>query len=120
MSAESRALHVHLDQVGSAAVLTVDGEVDAASAPQLRSGIEDALGNKPALLVVDLSSVRFFGSAGLSVLLLAAEASAKGGFRVVASAQVRRPIEVTGLDAVLEVFDNIRDALTSGDTPNVA
>lgn len=112
MSAESRALQVHLDWVDSAAVLTVDGEVDAASAPQLQAGIEDALGKAPALLVVDLSGVRFFGSAGLSVLLFGAEAAAKGGLRVVASSQVRRPIEITGLDGVLDIVDNVRDALT--------
>ncbi|MFD6160924.1 STAS domain-containing protein [Nocardia sp. NPDC060256] len=120
MSAESRALQVQLNWVDSAAILTVGGEVDAASAPQLQSGIEDALGAEPALLVVDLSGVRFFGSAGLSVLLFAVEAAAKDGLRVVASAQVRRPIEVTGLDGILDVFDSLQDALASGDTPDVA
>ncbi|MFI7000315.1 STAS domain-containing protein [Nocardia sp. NPDC050175] len=111
MSAESRALQVKLDWVDSVAVLTVGGEVDAASAPELQSGIEDALGHAPALLVVDLSGVRFFGSAGLSVLLFAVEAA--GGLRVVASAQVRRPIEVTGLDGVIEVYETVHDALNS-------
>ncbi|WP_433654604.1 STAS domain-containing protein [Nocardia sp. CA-128927] len=120
MSAESRALAVHLDRVDSAAVLTIGGEVDAASAPQLQSGIEDALGAKPALLVVDLSGVRFFGSAGLSVLLLAVEAVTKNGLRVVVSPQVRRPIEVTGLDGILDIFDTLQDALTAGETPNIA
>ncbi|MEU7143445.1 STAS domain-containing protein [Nocardia sp. NPDC046473] len=113
MSAESRALQVNLNWVDSVAVLTVGGEVDAASAPELQSGIEDALGHAPALLVVDLSGVRFFGSAGLSVLLFAVEAAAKGGLRVVASSQVRRPIEVTGLDGVIEVYETLHAALNS-------
>ncbi|WP_433655144.1 STAS domain-containing protein [Nocardia sp. CA-128927] len=120
MSAETRALAVDLDWVDSAAVLTIGGEVDAASAPQLQAGIEAALAAEPVLLVVDLSGVRFFGSAGLSVLLLAAEAVARIALRVVASAEVRRPIEVTGLDGILDLFDTLQGALTAGETPNIA
>ncbi|MFC9436020.1 STAS domain-containing protein [Nocardia sp. NPDC057030] len=120
MSAESRAVQVSLHQVGSAAVLTVSGEVDAVSAPQLQSGIDDALARKPAVLVVDLSAVGFFGSAGLSVLLLALDRLAKDRLRVVASPQVRRPIEVTGLDGMLDLFETLQAALRSGETPRLA
>lgn len=120
MSAESRALHVRLDWVGSTAVLTVNGEVDAVSAPQLQSGVEDALEQAPTVLVVDLSGVGFFGSAGLSVLLLALDKLTKNSLRVVASPQARRPIEVTGLDGMLDVFDTLPAALPSGEAPSIA
>lgn len=120
MSAESRALQIRLDWADSAAVLTVDGEVDAVSAPQLQSGVEDALKRLPAVLVVDLSGVSFFGSAGLSVLLLALDQLAENSLRVVASPQVRRPIEVTGLDRMLDVYDTRPAVLPSGDTPSIA
>ncbi|WP_405162055.1 STAS domain-containing protein [Nocardia sp. NBC_01499] len=120
MSVEAGALDIHLDWVDSAAILTIGGEVDAMSAPQLQSGIEDVLVDKPMLLVVDLSGVSFFGSAGLSVLLLAERAVAKGGLRVVASPQVRRPIEVTGLDEILDLFETLQDALAPGGTPHIA
>lgn len=103
-----------------ASVLTVGGEVDAASAPQLRAGVERALGAEPPLLVLDLSDVAFFGSAGLSVLLSAAEAMSPGVLRVVASPQVRRPIEVTGLDEVLAVFGTLDGALATDVDPSVA
>lgn len=120
MNAESRALKVNRYWRDSAAVLAVGGEVDAASAPQLQAGIEDVLGDEPELLVVDMSHVGFFGSVGLSVLLLAVAAVGKDGLRVVASPQVRRPIEVTGLDGMLDVFETLHDALNSGETPNIA
>ncbi|MFB8277338.1 STAS domain-containing protein [Nocardia colli] len=120
MSAESRALQIRLDWAESAAVLTVAGEVDAVSAPQLQSGVEDALQRSPAVLVVDLSGVSFFGSAGLSVLLLALDQLTKDSLRVVASPQVRRPIEVTGLDGMLAVFDTLPAALLSGESPSLA
>ncbi|MEV6558094.1 STAS domain-containing protein [Nocardia sp. NPDC051756] len=120
MSAESRALQVRLDRVDSTAVLTIGGEVDAVSAPQLQSGIEEALERAPAVLVLDLSGVGFFGSAGLSVLLLALDKLDRDSLRVVASPQVRRPIEVTGLDGMLDVFETLSAALRSGETPSIA
>ncbi|MFI6169445.1 STAS domain-containing protein [Nocardia sp. NPDC051052] len=113
-SNDARAVRAYLREVDFAAVLTVDGEVDAASAPLLRNAIDNALGNTPSVLVVDLSGVRFFGSAGLSVLLAGAAATG-GGLRVVASPPVRRPIEVTGLGTVLNVFDDLAQALGTHD-----
>ncbi|MET8654000.1 MULTISPECIES: STAS domain-containing protein [Nocardia] len=113
MSAEGKHLLLEVERtsVGSTAVLTVSGEVDVASAPQLQSAIDEALREQPPVLVVDLSGVGFFGSAGLSVLLVATEAAPSGGLRVVASDQVRRPIEVTGLDKLLAVFDTLDRAV---------
>ncbi|MFI6044753.1 STAS domain-containing protein [Nocardia sp. NPDC051321] len=113
-SKDARAVRAYLRQVDSVAVLTVDGEVDAASAPLLRNAIDNALGDGQSLLVVDLSGVRFFGSAGLSVLLAGTSATG-GGLRVVASPPVRRPIEVTGLGTVLNVFDDLAQALGTND-----
>ncbi|WP_280426357.1 STAS domain-containing protein [Nocardia carnea] len=91
-------------------VVTVHGEVDMASAPQLQAALEDAQrGGNP--LVVDMSEVGFLGSAGLSVLLVTTEAAGAAGLRVVASDAVRRPIELTGLDKMLAVYDSLDTAL---------
>ena len=113
MSAEDRALDVRTETVGSTVVLTAAGEIDMASAPDLQSAVEEALRAEPPVLVVDLTGVGFFGSAGLSVLLVAAEAAPERSLRVVASEPVRRPIEITGLDRVLLVFATRDDALAS-------
>ncbi|MFQ6392996.1 STAS domain-containing protein [Nocardia sp. KC 131] len=116
MSAEGKpwAIEVNARSVGSATVITVSGEVDVASAPRLQTAIEDALRGNPVLLVLDLSSVGFLGSAGLSVLLMASESARQDGLRVVVSDQVRRPIEVTGLDKLLVLFDTLDGALAAG------
>ncbi|PXX71351.1 anti-sigma B factor antagonist [Nocardia tenerifensis] len=119
-SNESRAVRADLRRFDDAAVLTVGGEIDAASVPQLRSAIDQALRDQPPLLVVDLSAVRFFGSAGLSVLLVTQEAVGAGRLRVVASPQVRRPIEVTGLGTVLDVCDDLAQALAVDALPEIA
>ncbi|PXX60898.1 anti-anti-sigma factor [Nocardia tenerifensis] len=113
MSADGKAksLDVEARSVDSARILSLTGEIDMASAPQFQAAVDEALQDKPATLVVDLSQVEFFGSAGLSVLLVAAEALPSGRLRVVASPPVRRPIEVTGLDKLLSVHNSVDDAL---------
>ncbi|PPI97248.1 STAS domain-containing protein [Nocardia nova] len=98
---------------GSAVVVTVAGEVDMNSAPELQSALDRALQAEPTAVVLDMTEVRFLGSAGLSVLLATSQSTATGGLRVVASPAVRRPIEVTALDALLRLFPTVADALAA-------
>ncbi|WP_084655325.1 STAS domain-containing protein [Nocardia altamirensis] len=113
MSADgkARALEAEVRSVDATRILSITGEIDMASAPQFQAAVEQAAQDRPEVLVVDLSQVEFFGSAGLSVLLVAAESVPAGSLRVVASPPVRRPIEVTGLDKLLTVFNSLADAL---------
>ncbi|WP_052280629.1 STAS domain-containing protein [Nocardia vulneris] len=115
MSADGKAreLEAVARSVDSTRVLSITGEIDMASAPRFQAVVEEALQGQPAALVIDLSQVEFFGSAGLSVLLVAAESVPQGKLRVVASPPVRRPIEVTGLDKLLSVFNTVDDALAA-------
>ena len=101
-----------------ALVLEVDGDVDGLTAPRLRTAIADAFDRLDgAPLVVDLSAVRFLGSAGLQMLFdSAAEAVHQRGsepLRVVVdhTRPVVRPIEIVGLDNVLALYRSVGDAL---------
>lgn len=101
----------------AATVLTVRGEVDMVTAPALAQEVGAALREAPALLVVDLTAVRFLSSAGLAVLV-DAQARATSGtvFRVVANSPgTLRVLELTGLDRTLAVHASLDDALTTGD-----
>ncbi|TCJ96972.1 STAS domain-containing protein [Nocardia alba] len=92
-------------------ILTVRGEVDMASAPQLQAELEKAQrGGKT--LVVDMTQVGFLGSAGLSALLVVSKA-APYQLRVVASREVSRPIELTGLDKLLAVYATLEAAIAA-------
>jgi anti-anti-sigma factor len=119
MSGDSapRLLDVAVRAENGTAIVTVQGEVDMASAPQLQAALEDAQrGGDP--LVVDMSEVGFLGSAGLSVLLVISEAAEPAaGLRVVVSDAVRRPVELTGLDKLLSVHGSLADALAAGANP---
>ncbi len=110
---ETHTLDVEVHARENTTVVAVRGEIDIVSVPELQSALEKA-GREGASLVADLSGVGFMGSAGLSALLVAAEAAKPERLRVVASSAVRRPIEVTGLDKVLEVFDTLDAALAAG------
>ncbi|MFJ4655140.1 STAS domain-containing protein [Nocardia sp. NPDC088792] len=109
-SGVSHLLTVSLSHSGAAVVVRAVGEIDITSAPRLRTVLEEIPAGAPGP-VVDLSRVEFMGSVGLSLLLAAAEKADPDRVRVVASRQVRRPIEVTGLDQVLALFDSLEAAL---------
>ncbi|MQY29526.1 STAS domain-containing protein [Nocardia aurantia] len=114
----SQLLTVSQRHEGDTVVVAAEGEIDITSAPQLSAALE-AVGAGVTAPIVDLSGVDFMGSVGLSVLLAASEklkaAQADAGqLRVVVSPQVRRPLEVTGLDKVLALFDSLDQALTAG------
>jgi anti-anti-sigma factor len=107
---------VSVDRDGDALILVVSGEVDMASAPRLTAELARCLAERPALLVIDLTAVTFFGSAGLQPLA-AAERQAREAtgepvtVRIVASRAVLWVLELTGLVPVLGVYPTRADAL---------
>jgi anti-sigma B factor antagonist len=85
------------------------GEIDAYTAPQLRSQLHEATGSGARVVVVDLSDVTFIDSAGLGALVGAHRRmlEADGQLRVVRPpALVARAFQLTGLDGVLDFYDD--------------
>ena len=95
------------------AVVQVDGEVDMVTAPALERQVVALLGEKPKVLIIDLTGVRFFSSAGLAVLALAPrEADEATELRVVANdPAVLRPMELTGLTEDLFIRPSLKSAM---------
>ena len=101
-----------------AVVVHVKGAVDSSTVDELTAHLNAALklaAKHPArLLVVALQAVTFFGSAALNAMLNCHEGGKKTGtsVRLVANhGDVLRPIEVTELDQILEVYPTLSDAL---------
>src|SRR5689334_7595366 len=94
------------------AVLRVDGDIDLATVPTLEAAIEEALTSKPTGLVVDLTDVGFLASAGLQALVATHNTvSESAHFAVVAnSAATSRPIQLTGLDQIFDLFPTLDEA----------
>jgi anti-sigma B factor antagonist len=64
----------HLESIaagGDRAVLRIDGDVDACTAPHLRERVMDLAGNGTVHIIADLRGVGFLDSAGLGALVAA-------------------------------------------------
>jgi anti-anti-sigma factor len=123
MSASKRVSAMELLAVDSevrpdAVLVHVKGEIDSSTAGELRSQLESALqqagGHESRLLIVDLEGVTYFGSAGLNAVLDCHKQGLRTGIsvRLVAGNDlVVRPIEVTNLDSLLDLYPALADAL---------
>ena len=98
-----------------AVVVTVAGEVDVATAPQLDATLSDLIADGAVTLVVDLSEVGFLDSTGLGVLVKAVKRTreAAGGVAVVTtSPRVLKVLNITGLDKAIPVHATVDEALS--------
>ena len=86
------------------ALLHVRGELDLATAPQLRAAIGDLMGQGFRHVEVDLESCTFIDSSGMGALLWGAHRlHAAGGDLVAVHAHgaTMRALEISGVDRVL-------------------
>jgi anti-sigma B factor antagonist len=98
------ALRCDIEVRGTTRIVAVDGEIDLATAPELRDVIRQAFGGHPETLVIDLARVTFIDSSGLHALIDADRRSTAAGIRLIivpAAADVHRPFSLAGLDQVL-------------------
>lgn len=112
-AAHDRAFGVTHTQRGDVAILSVSGDVDALTAPELTQAIAGVLDKTPAAVIVDLSDVAFLASAGMSVLVEAKElVGPTSKLLVVADGPATsRPIKLVGIDKLVSLHPNIDDAL---------
>lgn len=104
--------------IAGRAALTVRGEVDIATSPQLADAAAELLDTAPAGLVIDLTPTRFLDSSGARVLVSIARRSAASGvvLHVIAprtNRPVRLPLELLQLDRVVPLVGS------AGELPSV-
>lgn len=95
-------------------VLAPVGELDLASAPQVRQEGMRLVSGGVRQVVLDLGGVDFVDSMGLSVLvgLRKRLATVGGALRVARPGdQARRVLDLTGLSLAVPVFDSLDEAL---------
>ncbi|MCE5291254.1 MAG: STAS domain-containing protein [Nocardiaceae bacterium] len=96
--------------VRDALVLKVFGYIDLSTAEVLENALAKILDDLQSLLVIDLSQVEFLGSAGLSILARTHQRlSAPQRMAIVVNNIAARPLEITGLDKVLSVYEDLDD-----------
>jgi anti-anti-sigma factor len=114
------SLTVHTEQRGDVVVLSVAGELDMATAPQLQDEITDLLDRGRNRLVFDLAELTFCDSTGLSVFVRAKNScdEAGGVLRLAAPQRgVLRILEVSGLVEVLQTYPSVNEAIAADPTP---
>jgi anti-sigma B factor antagonist len=104
---------------GDVPLVSVDGDVDLYSAPELRERLFELSEEDVSRIVLDLSRATFLDSMALGVLLGAKKRLvATGGDLelVVATPDVRRIFEITMLNRIFVVHESREEALRSGGT----
>jgi anti-anti-sigma factor len=98
----------------SGVVLTVGGELDIATAPELRARLTAALEAGRKRLVIDLRPVSFLDSVALATLLQARRLLGDAGRMAVvvaADSYVRLIFEVAGLPACIDLVETREEAV---------
>lgn len=95
-------------------ILTVRGEIDVSTAPELRDKLVQVNQQGHSTVVVDLSAVTFLDSTALGVLVsgLKRFRSAGGDLRLVVTGRsVSKVLEITGLVDVFKIFETAQAAV---------
>ena len=107
------ALDLEVTERDGRTVVTVHGEVDLATSPQLRDSLAAIVDEGPSI-VVDLDDVGFIDSTGIGVLVGAVKrARSSGGDLTLVCTQRRilKVLQITGLTQVFSVYETVDEAL---------
>lgn len=110
-------LSIEVSAAGAVCVVTLAGEIDAASVGGLLGCVEDLAASGNVDHVLDLSGVTFLDSSGLGALVaLRRHLEADRGSLTLACDNeiVLRMLRLTNLDTVLPVYPTVDKALSSG------
>lgn len=108
---------VEVHDGSQAVVIGVAGELDLASSPALERELERGAAARASLVIVDLRSLEFMDSTGLSVLVRAHQRATEKGQRfgvVKGPQQVQRLLSLTGVADRLTLADSPEELLSGG------
>ncbi len=103
-------------------MLHVCGEIDMASAPQLRQEVVGLVDRGEHDLVLDLTEVAFCDSTGIGVIVAAVKRARTSGGEVRVVCVNERLLEmfaITRLDRVFDLFEAVDDAVAPTSTREV-
>lgn len=112
--ADSATLTVVTTQRQQITILSVEGNIDLLTTPQLSEAVSAALSEEPRCLIIDLTKTVFLASTGMQVFLTAQAAiSHRGYFGIVADGpSTARPMKLMGLEQTLTISPTLDDAIT--------
>jgi anti-sigma B factor antagonist len=93
-------------------LITVSGEVDLATSPQLDTAVIAAIDSGATSVVIDLTDVSFMDSSGLGVIVRALKRCREAENDldlVITNERVLKVFGITGLDQVIPIHASIQD-----------
>jgi anti-sigma B factor antagonist len=108
------------DHDARTSVVSVQGELDVATAPQLKWALHDSVEDGHRQLVVDLSLTSFMDSTALGVLIGVKRSLPAGAQMAIvcAAPSILYVFEVSGMDGAFAIYATLEDALAT--IPSVA
>ena len=102
-------------------VIVVRGELDLSTASDLEGPLEEAVASNDASVLIDLTDCEFIDSTGIALIVRAWQrldraADGEGSGRVVIcsdNSQVRRVLEITGLELSIPIHSTRDEALAA-------
>lgn len=106
-------LDIRTEQHPNQCEMTLRGEIDVYTAPNLKTALVEVIEGGCVNIVVDLDGVSFIDSSGLGVLVSALRRARErdGAVRIVCTRDnILKIFRITGLDKVFPVFSDIAEA----------
>ena len=107
---------IGLDQVGSAAILRIGGDVTSASEGDLMDGFTRATDAGARTVILDFSGMEYMNSGGIGLLVTLLVRAQRAGARLLAtglSDHYRQILSLTRLDEAIEIHDDEAAALAA-------
>ena len=107
--------HVQIDEQAQCTIVSVLGELDIFSAPQLEERLSEAVAVGAPSLIVNLNQLDFIDSTGLSTLVRSSKRMEQLGvsFSLVCAPdriEVQRVLEILGFDQVFTIHATLTEA----------
>lgn len=114
---EARRMEISAKPEGSVTIVSIVGNLDVATSPQVNEFLSGQLKTGHAKMVVDFGQLAYLSSAGLRVLLTAVkEARRQGGdlrLAAVQSEEVSKVLRMSGFSNIFKVYADLATAVAS-------
>jgi len=93
-------------------IVKILGRIDAITSPELEKELMELINQGATRLILDLGEVPYISSAGLRVILMAAQKLYGTGSVAIAETkpEVQEILEMTGFDTIMPIYKSVEEA----------
>lgn len=108
-------MNISAEERSGTPVVTIEGEIDLYSSPDLRKELKRHLKAKPKLMVIDLAGVEYIDSSGVATLIESFQELGKSGGKLRLAGPTPAVLQVfkfVHLENVFDIASSLEEALT--------